>query len=251
MLTRSSSTAITLAGIGSATLTGDSGDNVIAGNLFTGTLTLGATAGTDSLTGNGANTTLRTPTAGTTVNVTALNSGDAMRGATTFSGVGNLRGNSRSRHLRVRRRGFAAQRQRHRRRRQRHARPLGPHRRRHHQSIRHDDGQRRRRNGQRRHQRHRQRRGHDFLGGDLTQTYAVTAPDAFSVGGQNLIGVGSIQAGNQNDTFVVAAAGSLSGTLDGGAGSNTLDLSALGIANFNLERFRQRYRREASPTSAP
>ena len=94
MLTRSASTAITLAGIDSATLTGDSGDNVIAGNLFTGTLTLGATLGTDSLTGNGANTTLRTPTAGTTVNVTALNSGDAMGGTTTFSGVGNLRGNS-------------------------------------------------------------------------------------------------------------------------------------------------------------
>ena len=59
LLTRSASTPITLAGIGSATLTGDSGNNVIAGNLFSGTLTLGATTGTDSLTGNGANTTLR------------------------------------------------------------------------------------------------------------------------------------------------------------------------------------------------
>jgi hypothetical protein len=54
------------------------------------------------------------------------------------------------------------------------------------------------------------------------------------VGGQNLIGVGSILGGSQNDSFVVATTGSLSGTLNGGAGSNTLDLSALGTANFNL-----------------
>ena len=43
LLTRSSSTPITLTGIDSATLTGDGGDNVITGNLFTGTLTLGVT----------------------------------------------------------------------------------------------------------------------------------------------------------------------------------------------------------------
>ena len=229
-----SSPAITLAGIGSATLTGGSGNNVIAGNLFTGTLTLGATAGTDSLTGNGANTTLRTPTAGTTVNVTALNSGDAMGGTTTFSGVGNLRGNTgadtfafagaglllsgnvtgvggndtldlsaRIGAITISQSGTTT------------GSGVGGT----VSGVTNVIG-----NGA----------GTTFLGGNLTQTYAVTAPDAFSVGGQNLIGVGSIQAGSQDDTFVVAAAGSLSGTLNGGAGSNTLDLSALGVANFNL-----------------
>jgi hypothetical protein len=63
------------------------------------------------------------------------------------------------------------------------------------------------------------------------------------VGGQNLIGVGSILGGSQNDTFVVATTGSLSGTLNGGAGSNTLDLSALGTANFNLGGTASRHRR--------
>ncbi len=234
LLTRSSSTAITLAGIDSATLTGDSGDNVIAGNLFTGTLTLGATLGTDSLTGNGANTTLRTPTAGTTVNVTAPNSGDAMGGTTTFSGVGNLRGNTGADTfiftatgsltgaltgvggndtldvsgiavpLTINQSGTIT------------GVPVG--------SV----------------------SGittfisnaanTSFQGNDTAQTYTITNPDTFTVASQNYTGVGSIKGGTAGDTFVVAAAGSLSGTLDGGggAGIDTLDLSALGVANFNL-----------------
>ena len=75
-----------------------------------------------------------------------------------------------------------------------------------------------------------------FQGNDTAQTYTITNPDTFTVASQNYTGVGSIKGGTAGDTFVVAAAGSLSGTLDGGggAGIDTLDLSALGVANFNL-----------------
>ena len=56
-LARTGLGTLTLASIDSATLAGGPGDNSIDASGFTGTVTVNATAGTDSVTGNGANTT--------------------------------------------------------------------------------------------------------------------------------------------------------------------------------------------------
>ena len=234
LLTRSASTPITLAGIGSATLTGEAGNNTIVGSGFSGTLSLGVTDGIDSLTGNGLNTTVVARVGGDTVNVTALNQGNANAGLTTFFQVGNLRGNAGADTFAFAGAGLLL------------------------------DGNVTGVNGNDRLDLSARigavtisqsgattgsgvggtvtgvtdfignGASTTFLGGNLTQTYTVTGADLFSVAGQNLINVGAIQAGNLNDTFVVNALGSLSGALDGGPGSNTLNLAALGVANFAL-----------------
>ena len=96
LLTRSVAGAVTLANLASATLTGGGGNNTIDASGWTGgrTVVINASAGNDTVVGNGVGTTLVGTAAASTFNITGPDSGTLSDGVnvTTLSGVGNLVG---------------------------------------------------------------------------------------------------------------------------------------------------------------
>jgi acrosin len=61
-----------------------------------------------------------------------------------------------------------------------------------------------------------------IIGDNVGRTYTITGPDSGTISGiGSFAGIQSLTAGGGNDTFVFAG-GSLAGTIDGGAGTNTL-----------------------------
>ena len=68
--------------------------------------------------------------------------------------------------------------------------------------------------------------GNLVAGPNVASTYLVTAPNTFSVGGLSFSGFGNITAGSANDSFVFSPGATLSGNVNGGGGTNTLDLTA-------------------------
>lgn len=58
--------------------------------------------------------------------------------------------------------------------------------------------------------------------------YNFTGPDEFSVGGVNFFSFENLNAGNDDDTFAFSGNAFLSGTLDGGGGTNLLDYGGYG-----------------------
>jgi filamentous hemagglutinin family protein len=96
-LTRTGQTAIGIAGasIEVAVLSGGTGANDITLSGWSGTAQVLVTAGDDTITGNGAGTTLVAPASGATFVVSELNGGSvttASPGTTTFTGIANLLG---------------------------------------------------------------------------------------------------------------------------------------------------------------
>ena len=79
----------------------------------------------------------------------------------------------------------------------------------------------------------------NFIGGTAANTltgpaagstFNITGPNAGTVGTTSFTNFGSLTGGVGNDAFVFANTGSLSGAINGGAGANTIDQSALGTA---------------------
>lgn len=58
--------------------------------------------------------------------------------------------------------------------------------------------------------------------------YEINAPDSFQVGSASVTGFENLVGGPLNDRFVFLPGASLTGTLDGGGGADTLDYSAFG-----------------------
>ena len=233
LLNRSVASDVALASIGTATLVGGTGDNVLNGAAFSGNLTLQVSGGTDTLTGNGTNTTVLAAAGGSSLTVNGSGSG-TIGGGGAFSGVTAASGDAGSDTfiftaagslsgaltgvggndtldvsgiagtLTINQSGTIT------------GVPVG--------SVSGittfiSNGA-----------------DTSFQGNDTAQTYTITNPDAFTVGSQNYTGIGSIKGGTAGDTFQFQAAGTLSGTLDGGGGGgiDTLDLSARATANFTL-----------------
>jgi hypothetical protein len=65
-----------------------------------------------------------------------------------------------------------------------------------------------------------------LIGPDIVQTWNISANDAGKVGDVKFARVGSLTGGQLADTFLPSDGANLSGRIDGGAGVNTLDLSA-------------------------
>ncbi len=65
-----------------------------------------------------------------------------------------------------------------------------------------------------------------LVGPDAATTWQLSGPDSGSVNGLAFTGVENISGGSAADEFAVGVSGSLSGTLDGGGGTNTLDYSS-------------------------
>ena len=66
-------------------------------------------------------------------------------------------------------------------------------------------------------------------------TYTITGPNTIMVVGLNISGFQSVTGGPSGDTFAFQTGGSLSGSIDGGGGVNTLDYSGfVGDLNVNL-----------------
>jgi hypothetical protein len=86
LLNRSVASNVVLANIGTATLVGGSGNNVLNGAAFSGNLTLQVSGGTDTLTGNGSNTTVLAAAGGSSLTVNGSGSG-TIGGGGAFSGV--------------------------------------------------------------------------------------------------------------------------------------------------------------------
>ena len=90
--------------------------------------------------------------------------------------------------------------------------------------------------------------GNDGVAGNTFTLIGDNTGDAFSITGGNsgslsynsggsvltFSGVGNLTGGTGNDAFTFGAAGALGGTLDGGAGVDSLDISALGVGTVNL-----------------
>ena len=72
--------------------------------------------------------------------------------------------------------------------------------------------------------------GNQVAGPNAASSYNITAANAFNVGGLNFSGFRNLSGGTGNDSFVFTAGATLSGNLNGGGGTNTLDLSALTTA---------------------
>jgi hypothetical protein len=70
--------------------------------------------------------------------------------------------------------------------------------------------------------------GNTLVGPDAPSVWAVTGPNAFTVGGITFSAFQSIVGGSGDDRFVIQTGGSLSGSIDGGGGVNTLDYSRYG-----------------------
>ena len=70
--------------------------------------------------------------------------------------------------------------------------------------------------------------GNDTLvGPDSGATFTLTGVNAGSTAGGTFVGVENLRGGSGNDTLAFTAGGSLSGTVDGGAGTDSLDYSAV------------------------
>jgi hypothetical protein len=75
-----------------------------------------------------------------------------------------------------------------------------------------------------------------LVGPDAGATWNLTGANSGTVAGVSFSSFEKLQGGSGDDKFVFAAAGSVSGNIDGGAGSNTLDYSALGTpVSVNLQ----------------
>ena len=250
-LARSVAGNIALANIGSATLTGGAGNNTIDGTGWTGgrTLTVNATAGADTVNGNGINTTLVATNAASNFTVSGNNSGTLVEGGntTTFATVGNLTGGTANDNFAITGTAvlsgnivggggavntldlsgytnpvtFNI--------------PAGT-----------STGV-----------------GGTFSGisnvvgspANTTVTgsaggsvFNVTGANAGDIGGVAFSGAGNLLGGAGPDNFVIAAGGSLVGNINGGGGVNSLNLSALAAANFTL-RAPRRARPAASPAA--
>ena len=77
----------------------------------------------------------------------------------------------------------------------------------------------------------------DTLGGPAGDaTWSITGTNAGSVNGNTFSSFENLAGGAGNDTFAFTTGGSVSGNIDGGAGTNTLDYSALaGPVTVNLQ----------------
>src|SRR5579883_1118692 len=64
-----------------------------------------------------------------------------------------------------------------------------------------------------------------LVGPDTTNTWIVNGSGSGTVDGWSFKSVANLIGGSGNDTFKFSGSGSLSGTIDGGAGANTLDYS--------------------------
>ena len=73
-----------------------------------------------------------------------------------------------------------------------------------------------------------------LVGPNGTQTFNVSGPNTGSVAGVTFTQIGNLTGGTGADTFAFATSGTLSGGIDGGGGTNTLDLHLLGTADFSL-----------------
>ena len=199
LLNRSVASDVTLAGIGTATLVGGTGNNVLNGAAFTGNLTLQISGGTDTLTGNGTNTTVLAAAGGSSLTMDGSGSG-TIGGGEAFSGVTAVSGDAgsdtfiftatgslsacspasaattpwTSRRSPARSRSTSRERS--------PASPILSI-----SGITNVIG-----NGA----------NTSFQGNNTTQTYTITNPDAFTVASQNYTGVGSIKGGTAGDTFV-------------------------------------------------
>jgi hypothetical protein len=73
-------------------------------------------------------------------------------------------------------------------------------------------------------------------GANIANTWALTGANAGNLNGIAFTGVANVGGGSNTDTFKFAAAGSISGKVDGGGGTNTLDYSGDGglAATVNL-----------------
>jgi hypothetical protein len=67
--------------------------------------------------------------------------------------------------------------------------------------------------------------GNTLVGPDTPSVWVVTGPNTFTVEGLTFSAFQSIVGGSGADRFVIQTGGSLSGSIDGGGGSNTLDYS--------------------------
>ena len=62
-----------------------------------------------------------------------------------------------------------------------------------------------------------------IVGPNAARTWSLTGPGAGSVNGATFTGVANLNGGTANDTFKFGALGALSGKVNGGGGTNTLD----------------------------
>lgn len=65
-----------------------------------------------------------------------------------------------------------------------------------------------------------------LVGGDAVNTWRITGSDAGKVGTTSFSGIENLTGGAQNDTFKISNGKGVSGVIDGGAGSNTLNYAA-------------------------
>jgi Ca2+-binding RTX toxin-like protein len=65
-----------------------------------------------------------------------------------------------------------------------------------------------------------------LIGSDAPSTWTITSANAGSVGTVSFSSIQNLTGGSAINTFALQTGGSLSGTLDGGSGTNTLDYSA-------------------------
>src|SRR5262249_11187744 len=73
------------------------------------------------------------------------------------------------------------------------------------------------------------------LAGNLDNTWIISGPNSGTVDGITFSGIANLVGGPNKDTFVFLPGGSLTGTITGGTGQETIDYSALGSAvNVNL-----------------
>ena len=72
--------------------------------------------------------------------------------------------------------------------------------------------------------------GNTLTGTSSNSTYNITAANAGNVGGFTFSGFGNITGGSGNDSFVFSPGATLSGVLNGGGGTNTIDESAVTTA---------------------
>ena len=66
-----------------------------------------------------------------------------------------------------------------------------------------------------------------LIGPDASSTYRITGPNVGNVGTFNFANFGSLTAGSANDVFKFTSAGTITGNIDGGGGSNTIDETLL------------------------
>ena len=69
--------------------------------------------------------------------------------------------------------------------------------------------------------------GSAIVGPNTAGVFNITGTNAGSVGGVNFTGFGTLAGGSGGNSFVFSGAGSITGSLNGGSGTNTIDESAL------------------------